>query len=417
MLSSFVKINLEAFLGRVFLFLSMFVLFLFSYQYKHSIELFKEYDPTLYLGLILLIYLIYFVIRNFSTIRLDKYHAVFCLFTLWLLVSYFWGSSSTYAFAKSVRFLVYVVPSFLVATLIIAPSPQRLENFITVLLTFYAIISSITLLTYFENPENLPNLFGTNYLVTGQTIGLGAVILGAKLFHKNNNSLVDKSTWLIACGIIISVFLQVHIGGRGPLLNTLIVLGSLFVVFHKNKPQKLLKISSFAMLIIAVSIFLGKFQGHHHLPASLHRIFSEDGIQSLALRLEYYQSALQCLQTHSLIGVGIGSWPDYYGLEKLYEIEWHPHNIFLEIAAETGLVGLMLFIYLLVLLAKKVSKHLNSSELPVTILLSGIIFCFLNALKSGDINDNIVFFTFSGLMAGFKCKKEHADVLPLKLIN
>lgn len=398
--------SLKTFLHHIFSFSGVFVLFLFSYQYKHAITFFKEHDPTLYLGLVMLMYLIYFIIRNYGHINFHKYIAVFSLFTLWLLGSYFWSSASTYAFAKIVRFLVYGAPAFLTAVIIIAPSSKRFDDFIVSLITFFGVISSITLLTYFKNPRILPILFDTNYLVTGQTIGLGAVILGAKLFHLKNPSIMQKSTLLVAGGILIAIFLELHIGGRGPLLSTLIVLGGMYAAFFKNKPLKFWMINLLGIVGIAVGFWLTKQINPNSLPASLTRIFSEDGIKTFTLRLEYYQSALQCFKIHLLKGVGIGSWPDYYGLEKLYELEWHPHNIFLEIAAETGLVGLSIFICLIILLVKKIREQVPSNELPITIIVCGTAFCFINALKSGDLNNNIVLFTFIGLLAGFKQKKE-----------
>jgi O-antigen ligase len=398
---------LKTFLQQIFSFCSIFVLFLFSYQYKHTIDFFKKYDPTLYLGLIVLIYLICFSVRNAAKIRFNKYHAVFSLFALWLLASYFWSSSSVYSFAKSVRFLVYVVPTFFVSAIVIATSSGRLGNFIVALLTFSGAVLSITLLAYFQNPGSLPNLFGTNYLVTGQTIGLGAVILGVKFFHKKNCKTASKSTLLIGCVIITSLFLELHIGGRGPLLSTLIVLGGLCVMFLKNNPQNFLIISLISVVAFTAGFWLIKYVEHDNLPISLQRIFSEEGIKSLTLRLEYYESALRCFQTHLFKGVGIGGWPDYYGLEKIKNIEWqHPHNIFLEIAAETGLVGLIFFVFLIIALTKKIHTELRSDGPLLTILLCSAVFCFLNAFKSGDLNDNIVLFAFAGLIVGFERKKE-----------
>lgn len=380
-------------------------MFLFSYQYKHAIDFLKKYDPTLYLGLTVLIYLIYFTVRNYVNIRFHKYLVMFSLFALWILGSYFWSSRSAYAFAKLVRFLVYGVPAFLTASIIIAPSVKRLDNFICSFLLFWGIILSITLLAYFKDPGNVSTLFDTNYLVTGQTIGLGVVILGAMLFHQESFSIYFKRTLGLVAGIFIAVFLELHIGGRGPLFSTLVVLGGLCAL--KYRPQKFLIMCLVGVAGIVVGFWLIKNIGDNHLPASLQRIFSEDGMQSLALRIEYYQSALQCWQTYLLKGVGIGSWPDYYGLEKLDDIEWHPHNIFLEIAAETGLVGLILFIGVVVILVRKVREQ-NTNKL-LTILLCGIAFCFLNAIRSGDLNDNIVLFTFMGLLAGFKQKRSFQE--------
>ncbi len=333
-----------------------------------------------------------------SNITFSKYLWTFSLLALWVLVSYAWVPPTTYTFAKTLRFLVYVVPTFWVTAVIIAPSTRHLDDFIVSLLTFYGVILGMTCFAYWQNPASLPTLFGTNYLVTGQTIGLGAVILGAKFLYQNQ--VMQKSTVLMAGGIITSLFLELHLGGRGPLLSTLLVLGGLGLVHLKNKPRVLV-----SGLGIIVSIAIGLWVINHlgyALPRSLQRIFSEDGAESLALRFAYYQSAWQCLLAHPLHGIGLGGWAAYYGLGN---VEGHPHNLCLEIAAETGLIGLILLIGLLVMLAQKAWRQLQHHGATMTLLLCGLSFCLLNALKSGDINDNIVCFTFAGLIAGFAPKE------------
>ncbi len=392
---------------NIFSFSCLFVLFLFSYQYKHSLSFFKEYDPTLNLGVVVFIHLIYFVVCNRQNIIFSKNILVFSVFALWIVASYSWSEHSTYSFAKCVCFAFYAFPAFLTAALVVSVCSRRLSDFIVSFLAFYIMIFIITLISYFQNPSKLPTIFDTNYLVTGQTLGLGTVILGAKIFHKS--TLTSKSILLIACLIIISLFLMLHLGGRGPLLSTLIVLGVLFMVHFKSSP----KILFLGCVLSVIGIFMGfglvKYFGHNHLPLSLQRIFSSDGAESLALRLEYYQSAWNCLQTNMIRGLGIGGWPAYHGLG---DVEWHPHNMFLEIAAETGLIGIILFMCFLKLLIQKTQLLTKHIEPYSTILLSGTFFCFLNALKSGDINDNILFFAFAGLTFGLRQKGAQTNCTP-----
>ena len=76
-------------------------------------------------------------------------------------------------------------------------------------------------------------------------------------------------------------------------------------------------------------------------------------------RFEMWQEALEIGKSHPLIGVGLGNYYDYYStfskirtnfslsvLGKPYIIE-NPHNIFASLFAETGLFGLLSYLFLL----------------------------------------------------------------------
>jgi len=69
-------------------------------------------------------------------------------------------------------------------------------------------------------------------------------------------------------------------------------------------------------------------------------------------RIYYYATAFQLFASHPLLGVGAGN---YQFFDRLYEGEAAggiAHNQFLTIAAETGIVGLLMFLWLLFALLK-----------------------------------------------------------------
>lgn len=75
-------------------------------------------------------------------------------------------------------------------------------------------------------------------------------------------------------------------------------------------------------------------------------------------RIYYYATALQLFATHPLLGVGAGN---YQFFDRLYEGEEAggiAHNQFLTVAAETGLTGLMMFLWLMVALLR-IRKQLH----------------------------------------------------------
>jgi O-antigen ligase len=74
-----------------------------------------------------------------------------------------------------------------------------------------------------------------------------------------------------------------------------------------------------------------------------------------------------------ILGVGLDQYPEYYqvysrqlGLDPRRE-EREPHDLYLEVAAQTGIVGLLTFLFLLVLMFRGMldgSRRLRDLNLP-----------------------------------------------------
>jgi len=81
-------------------------------------------------------------------------------------------------------------------------------------------------------------------------------------------------------------------------------------------------------------------------------------------RIYYYVTALQLFAAHPLLGVGAGN---YQFFDRSYEGEAAggiAHNQFLTIAAETGVTGLLMFLWLVVVLLR-IRKRLRSEVPPL----------------------------------------------------
>lgn len=97
-------------------------------------------------------------------------------------------------------------------------------------------------------------------------------------------------------------------------------------------------------------------------------------------RIVLYKVALTLFKTHPILGIGFNGYPLFpYGLldptfEGANEIGAHAHNIYLQIASETGLVGLVFFGLFLYSLFRLVRK---SKATPITLALGAIVASFL----------------------------------------
>ena len=68
------------------------------------------------------------------------------------------------------------------------------------------------------------------------------------------------------------------------------------------------------------------------------------------IRLKHYSTAWQLFKNQPLFGIGTAGFPEGY-----------PHNIFLEIAAENGLLGLIIFFSFLFAICQKGYQFLNEN--------------------------------------------------------
>ena len=71
---------------------------------------------------------------------------------------------------------------------------------------------------------------------------------------------------------------------------------------------------------------------------------------SVGLRLEFYRNSLAIVREHPLAGVGTGGFPGAYAEQVKgtgMSLTQNPHNEYLLLMAQTGVIGLVLFLYLL----------------------------------------------------------------------
>ncbi|EDN68287.1 O-antigen polymerase [Beggiatoa sp. PS] len=105
-------------------------------------------------------------------------------------------------------------------------------------------------------------------------------------------------------------------------------------------------------------------------------------ITSVELRLEFYRNSLAIFAQKPIFGHGSGSFSDEY--QKLAEkqaitMTTNPHNEYLMIAVQWGLVGVALFLYLLYVMWRTAIHHLpklqkhQAQGLIVTIFVGGLV--------------------------------------------
>ncbi|OGZ36019.1 MAG: hypothetical protein A2815_00135 [Candidatus Portnoybacteria bacterium RIFCSPHIGHO2_01_FULL_40_12b] len=127
---------------------------------------------------------------------------------------------------------------------------------------------------------------------------------------------------------------------------------------------------------------------------------------SLESRLMIWRTAVEIIKDQSLIGIGPGMFQKYY-LKYQSEfgpyLEWaapQPHNLFLAFWLQTGLIGLIGFIWLLFLFFRTNFKRLRITRYPLRItLIAAMIYILIHGLVDATYWKNDLSMIFWLIMA------------------
>ncbi|MFH2138254.1 MAG: O-antigen ligase family protein [Candidatus Omnitrophota bacterium] len=216
------------------------------------------------------------------------------------------------------------------------------------------------------------------------------------LFYSKNKLL--KSGAFI--GIILLFFCLILNATRAAWVA--IVVSLIIISFFKNR--------KFACGLLICIIIGGLF-----LPAQLkYRAITTADPLTWGERVPLWNIAIRMFNDYPIFGVGLGMQEKLfstYWKQSIYFPTfkyWHSHNNYLEIAAETGIVGILSFLYIFVTFLKNAysrGKLLKDNESIVFLGLTGCIIATLILAMSDSnvtvgVQDAAVFWFIFGIVSG-----------------
>lgn len=319
---------------------------------------------------------------------------------IWLCLSTFYTSSEYLYLSKATMYLVPLF-CFLLPILTEEFDVERFLKFLVVLIIFVC-----CLFVYYFPQMRLGLLKSTEFnLESMKTIYLGVGGLAAI-----GIMIVLSRRIAFSYGFLISLFLSGVLfisGARAPLVFLILVvfgvggikfLGSIsrLSLGKRNFIFTLQLIVILIPLILAVLYFQKDFPDSTKIfEMAMDRfllLFSEDQGVSIATRFSHIDFSLASINSNLLIGEGLASYSkEYHGLDGLD----YPHNFFLELAFELGIV-------IALLVALSFALPFITLYRKKDLLLTGIyVFLLLNSLKSFSIVENRIFFFFLGLSLSY----------------
>jgi len=284
---------------------------------------------------------------------------------------------------------------------------RSIEKFFFLLLTVSAVVSLFGILQefgwefLFSNPTNDAVSPIGHPNITAQFFSFAFPIFVIMVFISSGN----LKRIFHSISLFVITFYLIISGCRGSWLGIILsmfLLSILYLImvrkfegitksFGKNK----VLISSFVFFLIALLVIGGyKFSAFERLQGLTH--IREGGA---GFRLYLWKGTLEMVRSHPLFGVGFGNFQHNYPLfRSIKEIELsggatyiqNAENDFLQILAETGFIGLMLFLFVILSIFREGLKRIKPSKEPRVLLLHiglalGILSGLVHSLSSFNL--------------------------------
>lgn len=313
----------------------LFALYYFAFFFIRPLAMAIPSLSTLLLigstGLIAFVYLCV-NLRGFNRVYFGRMVMIFAfVLTLFLIDLCFRYNS--YLFTYAYEFLIYgLIPLFLLI---------QVTNY-EKLLYYWSIMAVLAGLLFSLDPLNDYAWTG-NYMIYGINVAIpafaGSIVLST-YFRKRWN-------YVLAAVFLVEVVLFAN---RTTIITALAILMAGFVYFHKGKTNKRWLILS-TVVLITVFLFRNQIVEQalniaeslnidSYALTKLQQMLNKSGSSVMGSRMQIWENAWEMIWRHPILGNGVG----------MFETE-NPgcvHNVFLDIWTFSGIVGLLLFVFILV---------------------------------------------------------------------
>ena len=344
-------------------------------------------DLTVALALILIAGVAYRLLLRKGTIIWTKEVSLAIVLSVVVLVGSVYTPAPGYGQEKAIRFISLTLLAFVVP-LAVVQSPQELHRFLLGMLAIGLVLAVEALL---EGGERF-TAFGSNTLALGYGAG-SASLIALFLVLPGLRTGVLKPMTLVTIGLLAVA--MIGSGSRGPLLALAVSIVVTFLLSlalgHRRKFALMSVVALAGIVVFVFSSSLVPASSLERFSFLLHGTETQVENSSAGTRLSYWRQSLALFSERPLVGSGTGGFAWFVSGRDTQE---YPHNIVLELATETGIVGLTIFACLMLFIVQNLLSALHVSALIegfnrslLVTLFAILTFELVGAMLSGDLND------------------------------
>ena len=318
-------------------------------------------------------------------VRYKMVYIVFALLVLYFVVMYLLGPMNPYATGKIARLVVRAITWMFMFQIYV--QNKNINNVHFAIL--YALLSIFYLSQAFELYGVRPSgLFDITYFRDGaEVIGrnekntlivnphtMGYLALGPLTFYLARDKIELKSIWNLLF-VTILVLLVFTSGAR----QTMVCMAGIFALRVMQVKGNIAKNALLAILCVGMLAIIALNSGSSAIERSL------TGNNACEVLHRDIDTPFEVIKINPVFGVGFGGYIDFGNKE-------YPHNIFLEIIAELGLIGCIILSTFLVLSLSVSCIGFKYKTANGTFFFLFLVVYFFKSMISGDLSGNIVVF-------------------------
>jgi O-antigen ligase len=318
---------------------------------------------------------------------------------VWMLARLGASADGSYGREKIELFLVINL-TMMVAAILVARYRRHFDLFVAL---FLLVVAGSAMLLFVEVlTGNAPAVFSGRFAPGENPIGFGRLIADGIVFVifvlVAASSLTMRYLALALLPILGVALLAT--GSRGPVLGLLAGLTCYVLLLRDRSSRRHLLSLWFGGL--AVAMLAPQLIPGQNIQRSLSVLLGSGSGLSSNGRFELWKEAWHAFERHPVFGIGTG------GFGALQPDERYPHNLFLEVASELGVVGLLLTVGILAFGLRSLIRTWRSAvpeERPaVALVVALVVSALVNALLSSDIQNNSTLWLALGLGIGLELR-------------
>jgi len=344
----------------------------------------------------------FYIIYKFNHLKFKYFSYPFISllsFLIWSFCSYFYAINQSEVLIETSRIVIYLF-SFVIL-FILTHNKKEILKFVPYLISIILIIEvGLVLERFFERFtfDNYSRDLGLRAFTGNINITAFNFIIKLPflliIFSRSKVNVIIK--FIVLTTFTFTLFL---LGSRGANLTfILILILCILTSIYFSKSSFIFKKQLVVLLFAVISggiINFFLFQDNKSL--NVIQRTSDLQTSSTQQRLRFYKAAIQSIKEQPLFGVGIGNWKIHatkYDKPFMidYTVPYHVHNEFLEVTAETGFIGFILFFGIFFWIAYLIFSAVKSREYLNIEMFYMILACSVSLIAY--LSDSFINFPF-----------------------
>lgn len=345
-----------------------------------------------FLSIISLIFIFYcYINKNFKYFRHFYFKLFIFFYSICILATLFsdYFSNSFLSSFFYIRFAIFVLIFYFILNL----NSKIIVNLFYILLITYVILVLDSFFQYQtgyniigipKKGERLSSFFGTELIIGSYLVRFAPILIGLFFLNDNFNKNKFKSFlfWLLIFTTLIIIFLS---GERASFFYSILLLFYLLLMLKNYFFKITIILILFALSVLSIINFDESIKNRMIKQTQIQVGLKENKVIVFSTEHQgHYLVALDLFKNNPFLGVGPKNFRKHcFGninyAKKPYICSSHPHNTYIQLLSETGLIGFLFVAFIFLIILFYSAKHLYLKIFKKKIYFTNSEVCFLAA--------------------------------------